>query len=1297
MRNHKKWIAALLTAVMLFSVLPAGAFASESGNNSAPQKEQTIPVGTPSEDEESNFGVLPSDNGGSINITNGNDADEDSNEIVTFNTQYMDITVGYDAQKAEQGDTPYVLFADDGSYTIELCEEAPFFPYEVQFTYGGLTTTEWFMDENDCVFVGGHPFYLSCYGTPNHIGLVVSGEYVPAFPEPKEFVNDPYGVMPASLLPLKEVNVSVDLRSYLPSELAKVGVDTILSDQTIADGSTIVWAKGYNNDDYTVANTETKLDLTPTGGYLSSARLELIVGTADQLDKSNTRYIVTVQTSSLNDFLTFNAYTTSGDALKVDTQYYVTRNGEPHYQVGIAEGLWKTGPARLSMKLNSQFAGGSGLAAAVYEGRYASADELPQSGKAITDMWNTSGTSAHLADYSDYQNSPAFTLALSRNGNVVQVMDFSISMYVTSFSVYPSGLYAEPENQNATYRQTAASSQGYDQDDFSTYVYTMRSGYKVDDSYYLNLHVNNPDLSDQSGGTNGINYVKRAVVGHYENESAAASAADIKEQLFSEAQTSGGYKADFSSGVTFTVFLTNGAVRVLTVKTVYEETTLPAAPTPLSMDTYFRMMSAKKNVSGYSLNAYVMPYEDDSYYYNGYQTVFLLDGSSAVAENTTIYPVFALGNQVTAHLGHNGESTTKQESGTSPVTFKSGESIHYSAAAENGTHLKNYWVTFVTQQTGAKLFVNGASNADPSHCEDGVPVREIFLDDAHDNHHDVFFANIGDAELTGLYVKLENAQNIKLDEYWTVRDGTPNNSLNAFDSVARKLDSDSSYASYGELKNVAKARLVPDGAGIISGTLIIGSTGSNEEVRIKLTGLAGTPEITTTSVVDGVKYVPYSSVIQTNNMYASDAVQFSLVSGALPGGMIVKPNGEVYGVPQAAGTFTFTVRATYNNDPALYDEREFTLVIAENTDANVYTATDSGYTVTKPIGNDVGNYHFVLDGYKDQVFRTDGEFGDFIDLWLDGRKLTKDVDYTAESGSTVITVFGETFGSSDDGNGDTHTIAAEFREGDKKDGTLKRAAQNYVIESVSQPSTPADPISPIYPSGTTPSGGGSSGSGGSASKPGSTAKPSDDSGSHSSTPDKPDSTAPSTTPSTFFTDVVVQDWFYDDVKWAYNEDIMVGVSESIFAPNDPISQATIVTVLARMLKIDLTQFDDVQYDDVLSGQWYTTAAIWAKQSGILPDYSTFTGIGELSRDGMAIMLVKFLRSLGVDVNIDLSEVIFADADLMTEGGLTAFQILYHYGIFQGVGGNLMDPQSSVTRAQFAALMHRISAFVAAGK
>lgn len=485
MRNPKRWIAALLTAVMLFSALPGATFASEADEDGFQQEEQVAPAATPSEEEKSDFEAPPQDED---DLTSFISKDDDvymlEDDTVTFNTQYMDIVVGHNVEKAEQGDTPYVLFADDGSYTIELYEEAPFFPYEVQFSYQGHTTSEWFMDENDCVIVGGHPFYVSCFGTPNHVGLLVSGEYVPAFPEQKEFVNDPYAAMPISLLPLREVSLSVDLKNYLPSELVKVGVNAVLTNQSITAGSAVVWAKGYRDDNFTVADMDAKLDLTPDSSYSSYVNLELIVGTADQLDTTNTRYIVSVEICSLDNLFAFNAYTTSGETLKVDRQYFDSYNGDPSYRLGIHEGTWTTGPTRLSMGWNSEFTGENGLTAVVYGGRYASEDELPQNGTVITDMWNASGASAHLADYSDRQNPPEFTLVLSRNGEIVQVIDFGIYMYVTSISISTSYcLYAESTSPYSTYRPQATSGGSRQEgNDYSTYVYTMWNGNPVNGS-----------------------------------------------------------------------------------------------------------------------------------------------------------------------------------------------------------------------------------------------------------------------------------------------------------------------------------------------------------------------------------------------------------------------------------------------------------------------------------------------------------------------------------------------------------------------------------------------------------------------------------------------------------------------------------------------------------------------------------------------------------------------------------------------------------------------------------------------
>lgn len=118
MQRLKKGLASLLAVLLLASVLPAAAMAEETDGNAA--------------------------------------------EEVVFNLGTMDVTVGSDREKYEEGEVPYDLFDEDGNYTMDLGPDA-FFPYEVQFTCGGATWTEWFMDADDTVEVGGHIFSVETY------------------------------------------------------------------------------------------------------------------------------------------------------------------------------------------------------------------------------------------------------------------------------------------------------------------------------------------------------------------------------------------------------------------------------------------------------------------------------------------------------------------------------------------------------------------------------------------------------------------------------------------------------------------------------------------------------------------------------------------------------------------------------------------------------------------------------------------------------------------------------------------------------------------------------------------------------------------------------------------------------------------------------------------------------------------------------------------------------------------------------------------------------------------------------
>ena len=237
----------------------------------------------------------------------------------------------------------------------------------------------------------------------------------------------------------------------------------------------------------------------------------------------------------------------------------------------------------------------------------------------------------------------------------------------------------------------------------------------------------------------------------------------------------------------------------------------------------------------------------------------------------------------------------------------------------------------------------------------------------------------------------------------------------------------------------------------VTGTLTIKADGKTLMV-LTLTGMVGDPKITTTEIPEAVKYVPYGTMIQNSNKYSWIETEYFLTDGELPAGIQLKPNGELYGVPQETGTYTFTVMATFNSTREAYyfpeSEATLTLTVKENTNANVYNETDAGYTLSTPIGMETtpGSYDFYLAEIADSLFVSEGTFNEFIDLWLNGQKLVKGVDYTAESGSTRITISAQTLQNKAAQSGN-NTIAAEFRVDGDINKDLRRTAQNFRLDN----------------------------------------------------------------------------------------------------------------------------------------------------------------------------------------------------------------------------------------------------------
>ena len=933
--------------------------------------------------------------------------DRRDSDSVTFNTGNFEVQV-VSEEDFENG-IGDAAFEEDGSYTIQIPEDNPFFPYEVQFTWDGETESLWFMSPDDSVEIGDHTFYVSAYfdgSAVTQMSLSVGGDTVVVYPEEKEFVNGS-GISTMSLLPLEEKELEVDLTGFTPVELTMVSVDAVFEDGLPEDGS-VIWAYG-GSDYYKISGAGGTIDLsrgtTNAGTGDLYTEWQMIVGEPDQLASANIRYNVKVKVTPAKDWLVPVVYQqdSEGNRYKLTASAEYRDNANLDYLDIEIEGY---DPAKdgvyFSLQVNDKVFSAKQENMEASEGLIYEPDMLD--GLITPEIFAEDMETAGSGYYSENLWSESITLA-SYDGHAVSgclpiEVSFSEKEGVHINSV---GLYTGAGESRTNVVET------WDYPDWALdEVAVLKYGYPASGTYQLVLEC----LTRE--GTVDNTAVIAAYKGMYDTmeDAQREGAADIKAQLFDAAS---GYSADFSQETSFTIF--TGRDGKADDTWVYALCAVEGAP---AIEDGEVMFTGVKNKEGQEVASYVVDSHEDSYGEYNYLTILV----GAAADLEQLAPTFQTGDGIDLYA----------EGGSSPEV--SGKNVHdfsegpvqYTASSEDGA-ARNYWLQIVKAEDGAgPLYINSLLDEKAeTRDENGViySTREIVLDWLHEDQHDILLINKGTDAITDLSVELVSDQ-LGLDEYWTLK-GTSD--LAGFSTIENDTQ-------YGELPNMAKIRLY-DNIGEtaeIEGTLTIKS-GETILAVLTLTGVVGDPGIITEDIPDGVKYVPYGTMIQNTNKYEWNTVEYSIVDGELPGGMELRSNGELYGVPKESGTFTFTVQMRNSSSNFLTSERTFTMTVTENTDANVDGATDTGYELTQRVQD------FALGNALDQTLVSEGEYGEFKDVFLDGDKLVEGTDYDSASGSTRITIRSQTLRAHDQPG--THTIGIEFRTSDTN--TLYRAAQNYEI------------------------------------------------------------------------------------------------------------------------------------------------------------------------------------------------------------------------------------------------------------
>jgi Spy/CpxP family protein refolding chaperone len=168
-------------------------------------------------------------------------------------------------------------------------------------------------------------------------------------------------------------------------------------------------------------------------------------------------------------------------------------------------------------------------------------------------------------------------------------------------------------------------------------------------------------------------------------------------------------------------------------------------------------------------------------------------------------------------------------------------------------------------------------------------------------------------------------------------------------------------------------------------------------------------------------------------------------------------------------------------------------------------------------------------------------------------------------------------------------------------------------------------------------------------------------------------------------DVSADAWYAVVVQAAMAKGLFDLGGDGAFSPEAPMTRAMLALALHRLegspAPSAASPFPDAQAPSVA----------WANEAGVVSGMGdgTFAPDAPITREQIAAMLARYLTYKGRDTGAlgDLSA--FSDAALVSPWALEAMGKAVGQGLIGGMGGGLLAPQGTATRAQVAAILTRL--------
>lgn len=173
----------------------------------------------------------------------------------------------------------------------------------------------------------------------------------------------------------------------------------------------------------------------------------------------------------------------------------------------------------------------------------------------------------------------------------------------------------------------------------------------------------------------------------------------------------------------------------------------------------------------------------------------------------------------------------------------------------------------------------------------------------------------------------------------------------------------------------------------------------------------------------------------------------------------------------------------------------------------------------------------------------------------------------------------------------------------------------------------------------------------------------------------------------FFEDVDVTQWYFPAIAYCVGEGYMKGLSETAFVPFGTVTRAQMVQVLYNLSGRPDTEGLENPFTDVEETDWYADAVKWGRQQGVVNGLTEtlFAPNNPVTREQVATMFMRYHQySGGESLPYDTTWFYrFIDRGFISGWANESLNWAVQYGLLSGIRENILSPMGTCNRAQLA--------------